>query len=139
MEILPKLHIELSTGTVEVDVLKEYFVEYSFKVQYEKCSGVTSLLKAFSLRAANDLALQRGREYNFGQTQTFNERATRLDKLSPTERKNLPTNNIRAERSLAVFDQFALRSARTPNKNFSGAGKIYFMYSFIFVVFLTCP
>ena len=68
--------------------------------------------------AADGILLQCGREYGFGQSTTCKPRATDISALTPEQRKNLPTHNLRTERNLSVFDQRAEKSAKCQNDKF---------------------
>ena len=58
--------------------------------------------------AATIIRLQCGREYGFGDMDEEDPRATQLFKLSKAELKDMPTNNINAERDLAKFSHPAV-------------------------------
>ena len=60
--------------------------------------------------------MQCGREYFSDDERT--PRATQLYKLTPDERKNIPTENLIAERYLGKFGYLASISACHSNKNF---------------------
>ena len=68
------------------------------------------------VQAAKGVELQCKREY--WQDTTDGTRATQLHKLSSSQRKNLPTNNLNTERYLAKFGYLASQSAQHSNRFF---------------------
>ena len=79
---------------------------------------------AFSMMyvdAAAGIKLQCGGEYGFGNMDEENPRATQLYKLSKAELKDVPTNNINAERDLAKFSHLAV-VAKFRNKQLTAKG-----------------
>ena len=123
MQILPKLHEDLSGKNLET--LADFHVNYSFVPTEPDTAVEKHFLGRFCLKAAEDLATQRGREYGFGSNQDKASRATFLQSIDPTTLTYLPTNNLDCERDLAVFDKLARRSAACSNKKFTG--KLYEM------------
>ena len=71
--------------------------------------------------AAAGIKLQCGGEYGFGNMDEENPRATQLYKLSKAELKDVPTNNINAERDLAKFSHLAV-VAKFRNKQLTAKG-----------------
>lgn len=75
------------------------------------------ILGEMYLRAAKGVQLQCQREYWTGENDEP-VRATSLHRLSIEQRKNLPTNNLNAERYLAKFGYLAAQSAQHSNRLF---------------------
>ena len=67
------------------------------------------LLKCMCIEAAKGVELQCVREY---WAETENPRTTQLHKLTPSERENIPTENMASERYLARFGSLASISAK---------------------------
>lgn len=119
--ILPHIFQELQAGNLICDDLKPFYVKWTH-IDMEKQKPTTDLdhhlLKKMCEEAATGFELQCAREYWSQNEKT--ERATALHKLLPTDRTNLPTNNLNAERYLAKFGILASESARHSNKFFKG-------------------
>ena len=80
------------------------------------------ILGLVCVKAASDLATQRGREYGFGPQVDVSGRATSLHTLDPAKLRFLPKNNLDCERDLAIFDKLAARSASCSNHKFTAKG-----------------
>ena len=65
LTLLPNLEQDLATGDYEI--LKDYHVDYSFKVEEPTRPLAKYILKSFAERASSDLIRQRDREYRFGE------------------------------------------------------------------------
>ena len=74
------------------------------------------ILEKMCHQSAVGIKMQCGREYFPEETQ--NPRATQLFKLAQTERRNIPTENLAAERYLGKFGYLVSISAVHRNKNF---------------------
>ena len=101
------------------NTLEEYQVEYKHVI----VEGFTNQIQkdAFSMMcidAAAGIKLQCGGEYGFGDIDEEDPRATQLYKLSKAELKDMPTNNINAERNLAKFSHLVV-VGKFRNKQFT--------------------
>lgn len=116
VNILPKLFTDLQTKSL--NTLAKWSVKWTH-VNISKMVPETDLdhliIGEMCLQAAKGIELQCKREYWGDDTV---RRATELHKLTPEERKNLPTNNINAERYLAKFGYLASKSAQHSNRFF---------------------
>ena len=119
LTILPKLYDDLSVNILET--LHDFKVNYSFDVLEPTSPIEKHILNLCSIKAASNLATQRGREYGFGPGDA-SSRATALHTLDPSLLPYLPTDNLDCERDLAKFDKLAQRSAACSNKTFTGKG-----------------
>ena len=121
LQMLPKLHLDLLAGNTET--LKDFSVAF----RHVKVEELTSQLQKDALKmmcvdAAHGIKMQCGREYGFDDdADEVNPRATELYKLNENELKDMPTNNINAERDLAKFSHLAV-VAKFRNKNFTAKG-----------------
>ena len=121
VDVLPKLCSDLAQR--KTDTLSRYKVEWTH-VHVVK-NGPESeldqfLLEAMCEKAAIGVELQCKREYWSDENDTTATRATKIHLLTPAERANLPTNNLRCERYLAKFGYLAAQSAAHSNKCFTG-------------------
>ena len=118
VKILPKLCQDLENGNL--DTLVEYLVPW-MHVNASEHQPTTDLdhylLNAFAVKCAGGVKMQCSREY-WETTEEITERATSLHLLSVEERKNLPTENLAAERCLARFGNLASSSAVHSNRFF---------------------
>ena len=113
---LPLLYQGLKNGNLTT--LKEYHVEWTHISM--KGLAPTSLLDKHLLErmlhaSAGGVRMQCGGEYFSDDERT--PRATQLYKLTPDERKNIPTENLIAERYLGKFGYLASISVCHSNKN----------------------
>lgn len=121
VEVLPKLCQDLLDK--KTDTLSDFHVEW-IHVNMKNNSPVSDLdnylLGEMCLQAAQGVELQCKGEYWADDTGEKVPRATQIHKLSPEQRKNLPTNNLCCERYLAKFGYLASQSASHSNKLFKG-------------------
>lgn len=104
------------------EMLKPYIVSYSFKIPTgESAQLVELLLSKFLMQAAEDLKMQKGREYGFGGNNDV--RGTQLFNLTAEELEGLPTHNVYSERRLAVMDKLTTHHCRSVSSNFRGLGE----------------
>ena len=113
LKILPKLHQDLLEG--KTDILKDFVVDIrrvpTKEPSHEVGRKITNMIFH---EAAKGVKLQCGREYGFDNT-TTDVRATILSDLDKAELKGLPTNNLTAERKLAIFDKHAGKVGKCRN------------------------
>ena len=128
LEMFPQLFNDLKSGTL--DTLKEFQVKYPHVQVTQPITDVAQqLLKKMCEDAAAVLDRQAGREYGFGVGGVDETpRVTQLHLLPPDERAGLPTNNIDAERHLAVFGKRA-PVPKFKNKKFTAKGIEMLRYS----------
>ena len=69
--------------------------------------------------AADGIKLQCGREYGFAYAHQM-LRATDISSMAESQLQGLPTNNLAAERNLAIFDKRAAKASKSRNKKFTG-------------------
>lgn len=117
MPILKKLHDDLQEG--KMDTMSQYHVPWTH-IDIDKIVPVSPLdhavIKRMCQEAAKGVHMQCAREYWDDQEQQ--PRATQLFKLTESERKNIPTENLACERYLARFGSLAAVSAARSNKFF---------------------
>ena len=117
VNILPKLCSDLAEK--KTDTLIEYHVEWThvnIEDNVPQSDLDHHLLGEMCIQAAKGVELQYKREYwNIDDDAT---RETPLHTLSAEQRKNLPTNNLNAERYLAKFGYLASQSAQHSNRLF---------------------
>ena len=89
-------------------------------VHVEKPSDELSLfiLTKMYEAAADGIQLQCGREYGFAAANQ-NLRTSDISSMTETQFQGLPTNNLSAERNLAIFDKRAAKASKSRNKKFT--------------------
>ena len=119
MKTLKQLYLDLKDG--KMDTLKEFHVEWThvqMKDQQPTSSFDKHILNLMCKNAAKGVYLQCASEY---WDENSNPRATQLHKLTHDERKNIPTENMEAERYLSRFGYLASVSAAKSNKFFKAS------------------
>ena len=113
LKILPKLHQDLLEG--KTDILKDFAVDI-WRVPMKEPSHEVGrkITNMIFHEAAKGVKLQCGREYGFDNT-TTDVRATILSDLDKAELKGLTTNNLTAERKLAIYDKHAGKVGKCRN------------------------
>ena len=113
LKILPKLHQNLLEG--KTDILKDFAVDI-WRVPMKEPSHEVGrkITNMIFHEAAKGVKLQCGREYGFDNT-TTDVRATILSDLDKAELKGLTTNNLTAERKLAIYDKHAGKVGKCRN------------------------
>ena len=100
------MYQDLLTGNP--NTLEEYKVDYKHVIVEDFTNQIQKDTYSISVDADVRIKLQCGREYGFGDMDEEDPRATQLYKLSKAELKDMPTNNINAERDLAKFNHPAV-------------------------------
>ena len=116
LAILPTLFQDLKNG--KLDTLDEYAVKWTH-MNMQMMPPTTDLdnyiLREMALKASEGVEMQCGREYWGDERES---RATELYKMCPKDLRNLPTENMPAERCLSRFGYLASLSAHRSNKFF---------------------
>ena len=111
----------INSAKEALSTLHEYVVNMR-GVQIQKPNDELSryILEKMCQAAAGGIKLQCGREYGFADAnQTL--RASDISGLTKTQLLGLPTNNLAAERNLAIFDKRAAKASQSRNKKLTGA------------------
>ena len=116
-QIPPVLYKDLSEGKLKT--LNEYKVQWTYIQIYKQFSSTELekyLLLEMCKKVAEVVGVQCGQEYIPEDEQ--DPRAVQLYAMTDEGRKNIPTENLVTERSLAKFGYLASLSASRSNKNF---------------------
>ena len=117
LTILPKLYLDLKDG--KIDTLCKFVVEMRHVPVNQPTSELgLKLMKLFCIEAAEGIMLQCGSEYGFSIQSS--SRATDISKLEKNELQGLPTENLKCERNLSVFDNRSGKVGKSRNKKFTG-------------------
>ena len=116
--ILPTLYNELCQGNLLT--LQEYVVNMRGVIVQKPDDELSSYILGKMCKAAADgIKLQCGREYGFADAHQM-LRATDISSMAESQLQGLPTNNLAAERNLAIFDKRAAKASKSRNKKFTG-------------------
>lgn len=116
LNIFPRFYHDLLCGNM--DSMNEFLVIYPHvKITKPTSEVELLLLNEMCKDAADALDMQCGREYGFGKFKDKEQRATKLYDLTTEQLKDLPTNNIIAEREFSVFDRKSI-AAKCRNHKF---------------------
>jgi len=116
VKLLPKLCVDLKEG--KMDTMNPFHVPWThvnMSLQEPTSPFDHHLLKMMCEHAAKGVEMQCAKEY---WEDSDAPRATQLHKLKDDERKNIPTENLTAERYFSEFDRLATVSAAKRNRFF---------------------
>jgi hypothetical protein len=119
--MFPSFYKNLEQNNLET--FSEYYVPYGFPTPTDFSELEKELMELFSKKCAANFKTQKSREY-FDDIDVSKDRATKVYKLDEKTLKQLPATNVLSERELANFDRLMLVSGRTPNRQFTAAGKL---------------
>jgi hypothetical protein len=121
VKMFPSFYKNLEQNNLET--FSEYYVPYGFPTPTDFSELEKELMELFSKKCAANFKTQKSREY-FDDIDVSKDRATKVYKLDEKTLKQLPATNVLSERELANFDRLMLVSGRTPNRQFTAAGKL---------------
>ena len=115
---MPNLYNELRQG--KFSTLNDYVVDVTGVHVEKPCDELSLFILTKTYEAAADgIKLQCGREYGFAAANQ-NPRTSDISSMTETQLQGLPTNNLSAERNLAIFDKHAAKASKSRNKKFTG-------------------